>query len=101
MRESVGEVNIINARDDTPERRFVENLGLNLDDGMAFFYNDQIYHGDECVHVLAKLSANTGIFNRFNVWVFQSKRRAAFLYPALRCFRNVAIAVRGKGKIGP
>ncbi|MEZ5929198.1 MAG: hypothetical protein R3C55_12070 [Parvularculaceae bacterium] len=93
-------VHLLDAREAHP---VVEELkakeGFDLDEGMALKIGDAIYHGDECVHRLALLSGPSGLFNRFNFWVFRNEKRAKALYPALRAGRNLALRLLGKRRI--
>lgn len=99
IRESVGGLALLNARDGGPQFQEVLKAGLDLDEGMVLKLNDRLYHGDDCIHALAMLSEPRGMFNRLNVWVFKSPKRAKFLYPILRAGRNLALTLLGRKKI--
>ena len=99
IRQAVGGLKLLNARDGGPQYDEVLRAGLDLDEGMVLKLNDRLYHGDDCIHALAMLSEPKGFFNRLNVWVFKSPKRAAFLYPILRAGRNLALKLLGRKKL--
>jgi len=99
LREAVGPVRLINARE-LPGALLDELRGNHdLDAGMLFIRDGSIYHGDTAVHHLALLSSPSGLFNRLNALVLGQERLARRLYPALRLGRRLALALRGSGKI--
>ena len=99
IRDSIGGLKLLNARDGGPQYDEVLRAGLDLDEGMVLKLNDRLYHGEDCIHALAMLSEPKGFFNRINVWVFKSPKRAAFLYPILRAGRNLALKLLGRKKL--
>jgi predicted DCC family thiol-disulfide oxidoreductase YuxK len=99
LKKSIGPVRLINAREGGPEVAFVKAQGLDLDEGMAMYYNGQLYHGGECLNIMAMLSSESGLFNTISAWVFKSRTRARALYPTLKCGRNLALKVLGRTKI--
>ncbi|MGB1077742.1 MAG: DCC1-like thiol-disulfide oxidoreductase family protein [Bdellovibrionales bacterium] len=99
LREIFGEIRLIDARDDTPERKEVEERGYDLDEGMIVFYEGEYYHGHDAMHIIGTLADGKGIIHSFNKWVFSSPNRAKHLYPTLRFFRNGALKLLGRKKI--
>lgn len=99
LREAAGAVHLIDARTPHPVVDEVIAAGYDLDEGMALKIGDVIYHGDECVHRLALMSGGSGLFNKFNHWVFASEGRSRALYPFLRAGRNLALRLLGKSKL--
>jgi predicted DCC family thiol-disulfide oxidoreductase YuxK len=100
LRETYGEVEVMNARE-CPE--LVEELArrnLDLDDGMVLALNGEYFHGSECVHRLALLASRSNAFNTINKWIFERKKVAAVLYPFLRAGRNLSLRILGIKKIG-
>lgn len=91
IREAVGEIELIDAREPSALMDEITELGLNIDQGMVVKIDEQIYYGDEAIHVLAMMSTDSGFFNKFNAKVFGSKRVSSILYPVLRDCRNVAL----------
>lgn len=99
LRANSGNVRLINARSDDPQVEEVLRRGYDLDQGMIVTIDDQFYHGAQAMHVLAMLSTHTGWFNRFNYYVFRSKRVAFVLYPLLRRGRNLVLRILGRKPI--
>ncbi len=100
LREAIGPVRILNAREGGPEFELARAAGLDLDEGMVLHFQRRLFHGDECIQVLALLSEPRGLLRRSMSWVFRSPRRAKWLYPWLRAGRNVTLRLLGKKKIG-
>ena len=98
IRENVGPLPLINARDGGPEVREISEAGLDLDEGMVLKISGQMYHGNDCIHALAMLSQPKGLFNHINIWIFRSETRSKFLYPVLRSGRNLFLRVLGRKK---
>jgi predicted DCC family thiol-disulfide oxidoreductase YuxK len=100
LREAVGSVHLINARDGDPIVAALFATGLNLDDGMALKIGSRVYHGADCIHAVALMTGNVGVFNRISGAIFRSPRRARLLYPLLRACRNATLRVLRRRKIG-
>jgi hypothetical protein len=64
MRAQLGEVHLINARDDVPIVQDIRARGIELDKGMVLKLGDDFYHGDKCMYMLALLSSESNIINR-------------------------------------
>lgn len=99
IRESVGDLKIIDARAQSDVRDLITERGLDIDQGMVLKMGDQLYYGADAIHALALISSRSGIFNRFNYWMFKSKSLSSRLYPMLRFFRNLLLKILGKTKI--
>tara|TARA_R110002033_G_scaffold29181_2_gene65610 strand:+ start:22976 stop:23383 length:408 start_codon:yes stop_codon:yes gene_type:complete len=99
IRQSVGELVLIDARDNPEVMVEVNAKGLDIDQGMVLKMDGQLYYGADAIHLLALLSGQSGVFNRLNYWLFSSKKVAAILYPVLRSCRNVLLKILGKTKI--
>ena len=99
IRESVGDLVIINARDDHDVIDEITNLGLDIDQGMVLKMGGEMYYGSDAIHALALISSRSGVFNRINYWVFKSKRLSRLLYPILKFFRNLLLKLLGVRKI--
>ena len=99
IRESVGELKIINARDNSDVMEEITSAGLDIDQGMVLKMGGQLYYGSDAVHALALISSRSGIFNRVNYWLFKSRLLSRVLYPVLRFFRNLILKILGKTKI--
>lgn len=99
VRESVGKLELIDAREDSPIMREITAAGLDIDDGMVLKMGDQLYYGSDAIHALSLISSRSGVFNRLNYWLFKSKRASQVLYPMLRAGRSVLLKVLSKSKI--
>lgn len=99
IRESVGNLKIFDARQNSEVMNEITSQGLDIDQGMVLKTGDQLYYGADAIHVLALLSSRSGIFNRLNYWMFKSKRVSSVLYPLLRFCRNLLLKALGKTKI--
>ena len=101
LRQSVGELHVVDARTekDHPIMQEINQAGLNLDEGMVIKYSNQLYHGDEALYIMAMLGADEGWFNCVNNTLYKSKILAKLCYPFMKAARNVALKLKGAGKI--
>ncbi|HEY0921151.1 DCC1-like thiol-disulfide oxidoreductase family protein [Rheinheimera pacifica] len=99
IRQSVGELKLINAREDTEVIQQITAQGLDIDQGMVLKMGDNWYYGSDAIYMLSLLSSRSGLFNRLNYHLFKSKRLAKWLYPLLRFCRNLLLKLLGKRKI--
>lgn len=99
LRESVGTLMLLDAREASREMELITAAGLDIDQGMVLKVGDRLYYGDDAIHALALLSSRSGLFNRINHWVFSSHQRARVLYPLLRMCRNLLLHLLGKTKV--
>lgn len=99
IKESVGTLKLINARENCKVMAEITAQGLDIDQGMVLILGGQIYYGADAVHALALISSRSGIFNRLNYRLFASQKASRFLYPALKFFRNLLLKIMGKTKI--
>ncbi len=99
IRESVGELRIVDARENSEVMNEITSQGLDIDQGMVLKMGYQLYYGSDAVHTLALMGSRSGIFNRINYWIFKSKTTSSILYPVLRFFRNFFLKILGKTKI--
>ena len=99
IRETVGDLKIIDAREKSEVLDEITELGLDIDQGMVLKMGSQLYYGSDAMHALALISSRSGLLNRINYWMFKSKSVSSWLYPVLRLFRNLLLKVLGKTKI--
>lgn len=99
LKDAIGPVRLINARDSGPEVDAVKAMGLDLDEGMVLFYQGQYYHGDKCLNMLALMSSESGFFNKLNAFLFSCPKAAQISYPFLRFGRNTTLTLMGKDKL--
>lgn len=101
LREAIGKVRLVDARDGGTEVDEVRAAGLDMDEGMVLKLDGQLYHGADCIHRLALLSTSSSWFNRLNAAVFRSEGASRLLYPVLRAGRNTVLRMLGRSKINP
>ncbi|HEX5791789.1 MAG TPA: DCC1-like thiol-disulfide oxidoreductase family protein [Rheinheimera sp.] len=99
IRSSVGELTLVNAREDSEAMREITAQGLDIDQGMVLKMGDSCYYGSDAIYMLSLLSSRHGVFNRLNYHLFKSRRVAKWLYPLLRSCRNLLLKLLGKHKI--
>ncbi|MGR9074075.1 MAG: DCC1-like thiol-disulfide oxidoreductase family protein [Gammaproteobacteria bacterium] len=99
IRESLGELKIINARDACDIMDEITAAGLDIDQGMVLKIGERLYYGSDAIHALALISSRSGFFNRLNYWLFKSESVSRLVYPVLRFFRNLLLKLLGKNKI--
>lgn len=99
LRESAGTVQMVDARSDHALVAELQRDGYDLNEGMVVLYGHRIYYGAECVHMLALLSTDSGVFNRINSAVFRSRTLSRVLYPVLRSGRNITLRLLGREKL--
>lgn len=99
LREAVGPVELVDARQGGPLVDEIVAAGLDLDNGMVLKLEGKFYHGDECLNRLALLSTNSGAFNRLTAQLFRRPAVARIAYPVLRAGRNLALKLMGREKL--
>jgi predicted DCC family thiol-disulfide oxidoreductase YuxK len=99
IRETVGDLRIIDAREKSKILDEITAQGLDIDQGMVLKMGEQLYYGSDAIHALALISSRSGLLNRINYWIFKSKFVSSWLYPVLRLFRNLLLKMLGKTKI--
>ena len=73
IRESVGDLRIVDARENSEVMNEITAQGLDIDQGMVLKMGDQLYYGSDAINTLALIGSRSGMFNRFNYWIFKSK----------------------------
>lgn len=99
IRQAVGNLQLINARESHPILKEIKDKKLNLDEGIVLKYNGILYFGADALNMLALLGTENYWFNRLNAFLFRSKYIAKLLYPFLRSIRNGLLWYNGKSKI--
>ena len=99
IRESVGNLVLVDARERSPVMDEITAAGLDIDQGMVLKVGSELYYGSDAIHTLALLSTRAGIFNRIAYWCFRSKGVSTVLYPLLRACRNLLLKILGRSKI--
>ena len=90
IREAVGRLHLINAREDIhhPVVQEIKARGIDIDTGTVIKFAGHYYHGGDAMVVMALLGSRAGWFNRMNAHLFRSKSFARLCYPVIRSGRN-------------
>jgi len=99
IRETVGELKLVDARERSAVMDEITSQGLDIDQGMVLKMGDRLYYGSDAIHALALISSRSGVFNRFNYWMFKSRTLSRIFYPVLRFFRNLLLKLLRRTKI--
>jgi predicted DCC family thiol-disulfide oxidoreductase YuxK len=99
IRESVGDLRIVDAREDSEVLNEITAQGLDIDQGIVLKIGGQLYYGADAIHTLALIGSRSGILNRLNYWLFKSKIISVALYPLLKASRNLLLKALKKTKI--
>ena len=99
IRESFGNLVLLDARDGGPVMDEITAAGLDIDQGMVLKVGDNLYYGSEAIHSLTLMSTRFGIFNRLCYFFFKSEKISSVLYPVLRSCRNLLLKILRKSKI--
>jgi len=100
LRQNVGRVELVNARQPHMILNEVAQHHIDLDEGMAVRFEGRWFHGADCIHLLAVLSDGGSLANRILATLFRSRPVAWMLYPWLRAARNFTLTLLGRKKIG-
>ena len=99
LRDIVGRLEYVNARDGGPVVAEAVGKGFDLNEGMLVIMDGVYHHGADAVWALGLLSSPVSAFNRLNARMFRSRTISRFLYPALRFGRNMTIRLLGKPRL--
>lgn len=101
LRERVGEVRLIDARQAPEVVAALGAEGYDLDQGMVVRAGGRVFHGDEALSWLAAFGGGRGVWPAINRALFSNARVARAAYPALRAGRALALRLLGRSPIGP
>jgi len=99
IRQSVGELHVVNAREDHPIHAEIIARGFDLDKGMVLKMGENFYHGPEALHVCALIGSDSGFFNKLNVWLFRSRLISRLIYPIFCAIKDTALKLKGVPQI--
>ncbi len=99
IRDSEGDLELVNARLAGPLMEEVTAHGLDIDQGLVLKVDTALYYGSEAIHELALLSDAADPFNWLTYWTFHSRRLANIIYPILRAAHNLLLKLQGKSKV--
>ncbi len=99
VRQAVGRLILVNAREGGPLVREIRALPHDLNDGMALKLNGRCYLGHDALHILALLSERRGAFSILNRLLFSSPTAARLGYPVLKWGRELWLKLKGVSPI--
>jgi len=99
LQHTVGQVKLINAREDVGAIKAINVSYYDLNKGMLLRYRGECYHGAQCIQMLALLSDRSMLCNRIFAALFRSHRFCRYSYPILRAGRNLLLTIRGRSPI--
>ncbi len=99
IRDSIGEIKMIDARHDSEVMAQITEEGLDIDQGMVLKMDGVLYYGTDAIHTLALISSRSNFFNRVTYHIFKSKRLSRILYPVFRFGRKILLRILGLTKI--
>lgn len=99
LKETVGNVYLIDARHPSKIMDEITSLGINMDEGIVVKFQGKLYYGSDAVFVATLLSTKADWFNRLNYWMFSSQKRSKILYPICKMIRNGVLKLYNISKI--
>jgi predicted DCC family thiol-disulfide oxidoreductase YuxK len=95
IRETVGELHLVDARQPGPLMDEITAAGLDIDQGMVLKFRDVLYYGPDAIRVMTLLGTRAGWFNRLNYWFFATPARAGVWYPLGKAVRTLVLKLCG------
>ncbi|MDN4501254.1 DUF4166 domain-containing protein [Alteromonadaceae bacterium BrNp21-10] len=101
IKQEFGSLSVLNARESNndPLINEINRRGLDLDEGMVIYANDQFYHGKDALKFMAKYGEANNIFMLASKGLFWSDTLSRFIYPWMRGARNWLLLRRKVGHI--
>jgi predicted DCC family thiol-disulfide oxidoreductase YuxK len=99
LREQIGPIELLNARSDDSRVKRYWREGYDLNEGMLFILDGNVYFGAAAVSKLAQLSDPITAFSRFNKAIFYKRGVAAKVYPVLKFGRRSVLWLRGRKQL--
>ena len=99
FQETVGEVVLVNCREQPVLLAELKAQGYNLNDGMLLRYKNAWHYGDQAVFMMAALASPSNCFNRFNAFMFKSPRVVKYIYPAMVVGRKALLFILNKKQL--
>jgi len=100
LRETVGPVELVDARQEHPVLDEVRARNLDLDEGMVVRVDGAYLHGPAAMAAISSMSTPSGLVNRAMRTLFKTPKRAALLYPMMVRGRNATLRLLGRKPIG-
>ena len=99
FKETVGEIELVNARTDISIQRYLKERSIDINQGIVLMDGDELYFAEDCMHRLALMSTPSNLFNYINKMIFKNKTLSKILYPWLKMGRNFTLFILRKTKI--
>lgn len=99
LRESVGNVTLIDARAEPDLVRECEQRAYPLNDGMLVLLAGRAYFGADAVVLLSQLTTVSGMLNRAVAAVLKNKALASVCYPIMRGGRAITLSMMGRQRL--
>ncbi len=96
-----GRPTLVNARERPDLVKALAESGVNLDEGMAVYFQGSVYVGSEAVNLLALLTTPIDFVNRVAAMVLGRPGLARVLYPLLRAGRNLLLMLKNRPQLTP
>lgn len=100
LSKSVGDVRLINARENSSQVQDAREMGVDLNEGMLLYLDGQYFHGADCLNRLALLTTGSDLFNRACAFAFRSPTVSRICYPVLRVGRNLTLRMLRRPPLG-
>ena len=95
IRQATGQLHLVDVRQPGALMDEITAAGLDIDQGMVLKMSGQLYYGADAIHMLTLLSSPSGLFNRFNYYLFSTRLGSRILYPLGKALRNLLLKVLG------
>ncbi len=95
LQRSVDTFMLVDARQGGPIVDEIRQLPHDLNDGMVVKIDKRYFVGHEALNVLALLSEDLGVFNKFNRLAFASPMISRFTYPLMTAIRRMLLKRKG------
>lgn len=99
LRETVGEVDLIDLRGDAVLLAELAAEGFDADQGMIVEMDGRRVGGADAINALALMSTKSGTFNKLNRAIFAIPLFAIIIYPLLRAGRWITLFAMGRDGI--
>lgn len=101
INKEYGALHLIDAREaaDHPLIKDITMRGLDLDEGMVIYTKNHFYHGKEALKFMAQYGDAHNLAGAVCKALFWSDFIASLSYPWMRSIRNVALRLKGTGRI--
>lgn len=106
IKQEYGQLTILDARklmrvngEEDPLIAEINRRGLDLDEGMVIYADQQFYHGKDALKFMAKYGDSSNVFTSVFKALFWSETLSGLLYPWMRACRNWLLGRKKVGRI--